>query len=158
MAAGVLPEPRVNGLRKDASRCPRNGSFANGPARGKSGHVRYAAESRQVTASQRNDAMGQIQTSLLRSRRIDKPIDFAPSISKSLRVCRKNPPGWKSRRNYCQSRQPYLSAACPASDTTLSCEPVAPLTPMAPITLPSAIRGLPPRDAITSSSVARKAK
>jgi len=66
-----------------------------------------------------------------------------------------HPPGWKSRRNYCQSRQPYLSAACPASDTTLSCEPVAPLTPMAPITLPSTTRGLPPRDAITSSSVAR---
>jgi len=33
--------------------------------------------------------------------------------------------------------------------------PGAPLTPMVPMTLPSTISGLPPRDAITSSSVVK---
>ena len=49
----------------------------------------------------------------------------------------------------------HLSAATPASETTSSCEPVPPLTPMAPINLPPTTSGLPPREAITSSSVGR---
>ena len=49
----------------------------------------------------------------------------------------------------------YLSDATPAWETTSSCEPVPPLTPMAPISLPPTIKGLPPRDPITSSSVDR---
>ena len=49
----------------------------------------------------------------------------------------------------------YLSAAWPASDTTLSCEPEPPLTPMAPTTLPPDINMFPPRDAMTSSRVVK---
>jgi hypothetical protein len=41
----------------------RVGSFATGSNRRKSSQVRYAAEGRQVTALQRNDAMGHSPTS-----------------------------------------------------------------------------------------------
>ena len=49
----------------------------------------------------------------------------------------------------------YFSAATPACEITSSCEPVPPLTPIAPMILPPTISGLPPREAITSSSVGR---
>jgi hypothetical protein len=52
----------------------------------------------------------------------------------------------------------YFSTATPASDTTSSWEPVPPLTPIAPMTLPPTTSGLPPREAITSSRVARYEK
>jgi hypothetical protein len=48
-----------------------------------------------------------------------------------------------------------FSAATPACETTSSCEPLPPLTPIAPINLPPTTSGLPPREAITSSSVVR---
>src|SRR5260221_776367 len=59
--------------------------------------------------------------------------------------------GMKTPADFLSKLPPYLSAACPASDTTLSSEPEPPLTPIAPITFPLTTSGLPPRDAITSS-------
>src|SRR5450759_3076792 len=64
----------------------------------------------------------------------------------------KTPPGFRSRRKSSYRLRYYLSAATPACESTSSCAPAPPLTPMAPITLPPTISGLPPRDAITSSS------
>ena len=54
-----------------------------------------------------------------------------------------------------ENSKTYLRAATPAWDNKSSCAPEPPLTPMAPTTLPPTIRGLPPREAITSSSVVR---
>jgi hypothetical protein len=48
----------------------------------------------------------------------------------------------------------FVDRPAPAVHTTSSCEPVAPEQPMAPMILPSSISGMPPREAITSSSVA----
>jgi hypothetical protein len=66
----------------------------------------------------------------------------------------------KNRRDFVSAefiaKQPsYLSAATPARESALSCTPAPLLTPMAPMTLPPTISGLPPREAITSSGVAR---
>ncbi len=47
----------------------------------------------------------------------------------------------------------YFTIAAPALAITSSCEPVPPDTPIAPISLPPSISGMPPREAITSSSV-----
>ncbi len=47
----------------------------------------------------------------------------------------------------------YLMVAAPALQTTSSCEPVPPEQPMAPISLPPSMIGIPPRDAMTPSSV-----
>ena len=46
-----------------------------------------------------------------------------------------------------------LIVAAPTKQTASSCEPVAPEQPIAPISLPSSIKGIPPREAIMSSSV-----
>ena len=40
----------------------------------------------------------------------------------------------------------------PACDTTSSCEPVPPLAPIASMTLPSTMIGLPPREATFGST------
>jgi hypothetical protein len=47
----------------------------------------------------------------------------------------------------------YLIVAAPAMHTTSSCEPVAPEQPIAPMILLSSTSGIPPREAMTSSSV-----
>ena len=47
-----------------------------------------------------------------------------------------------------------LIVAAPALQTTSSCEPVAPEQPIAPMSLPSSISGIPPREATMSSRVA----
>jgi hypothetical protein len=47
-----------------------------------------------------------------------------------------------------------LMVAAPALQTTSSCEPVAPEQPIAPMSLPSSISGIPPREATMSSRVA----
>ena len=59
------------------------------------------------------------------------------------------------RRRISQSIRSYCAALAPACETTSSCEPVPPDTPMAPMIFPLTMIGLPPREAITSSSVAR---
>jgi hypothetical protein len=46
-----------------------------------------------------------------------------------------------------------LMVAAPTMHTASSCEPVPPEQPIAPMILPSSISGMPPRDAMTSSSV-----
>jgi hypothetical protein len=48
-----------------------------------------------------------------------------------------------------------LIVAAPALQTASSCDPVPPEQPIAPTSLPSSISGMPPREATTSSSVAR---
>src|SRR5258707_5515536 len=48
-------------------------------------------------------------------------------------------------RSYLAEPVVTLSSAMPACDTTSSCEPVPPLAPIAPMTLPSTMIGLPPR-------------
>ena len=53
----------------------------------------------------------------------------------------------RMRRDY------LLIVAAPALQPTSSCEPVPPEHPMAPISFPSSTSGMPPREAITSSSV-----
>src|SRR5258708_540239 len=52
----------------------------------------------------------------------------------------------------------YLIAATPAWEMTSSCDPVPPDTPIAPMILPFTTLGLPPRDPIMPSSVAREPK
>ena len=68
------------------------------------------------------------------------------------RICRGLRPG---RAALQQRSSVYFSAATPACEITSSCEPLPPLAPIAPITLPPTTSGLPPREAITSSSVGR---
>ena len=63
--------------------------------------------------------------------------------------------GGSSPAKFISSRRAYLRLAAPACETTSSCAPEPPLTPMAPMTLPPTISGLPPRDAVTSSSVVK---
>ena len=46
-----------------------------------------------------------------------------------------------------------LMPLAPAVQTASSWEPVPPEQPIAPMILPSSIKGIPPREAITSSSV-----
>src|SRR5882762_7961708 len=48
-----------------------------------------------------------------------------------------------------------FTASAPALQITSSCEPVPPEQPMAPTSLPPSRMGMPPRDAMTSSSVRR---
>jgi hypothetical protein len=50
-------------------------------------------------------------------------------------------------------RTSYLIVAAPTLHTTSSCEPVAPEQPMAPMSFPPSMSGIPPREAITPSSV-----
>jgi len=60
-----------------------------------------------------------------------------------------NPPGLASRRSRLQSAG-YLSAAAPASAARASIKPVGePLTPIAPMILPSTMIGTPPAAATT---------
>jgi hypothetical protein len=49
----------------------------------------------------------------------------------------------------------YLKSAAPALHTSSSCAPVPPEQPIAPTILPPSISGMPPRAAITPSSVMR---
>jgi hypothetical protein len=46
-----------------------------------------------------------------------------------------------------------LIVAAPTMQAASSCDPVAPEQPIAPISFPSSISGMPPREAIMSSSV-----
>ena len=46
---------------------------------------------------------------------------------------------------------PLLMRAAAAAHTASSCEPVPPEQPIAPMTLPFSVSGIPPRDAMTSS-------
>jgi hypothetical protein len=54
-------------------------------------------------------------------------------------------------RAHTQYRKYYLRPATPACEIVSSCEPVPPLTPMAPMILPPTTSGLPPREAIKAS-------
>jgi len=47
----------------------------------------------------------------------------------------------------------YFTVAAPALQATSSCDPVPPEQPIAPMSLPFSTRGIPPRKAITPSSV-----
>lgn len=47
----------------------------------------------------------------------------------------------------------YFTKTAPALATASSCEPVPPEQPMEPISLPDSTKGMPPRDAMTSSKV-----
>jgi hypothetical protein len=73
-----------------------------------------------------------------------------PSKSPTIgRTCSSEPnyPGLNGNR--------YFTSATPALHTASSCEPVPPEQPIAPMILPSAIRGIPPREPTMSSSVIR---
>jgi hypothetical protein len=52
-------------------------------------------------------------------------------------------------------RRYYLTVAAPALHATSSCDPVPPEQPIAPMSFPLSTSGIPPRVAITPSSVRR---
>ena len=56
-----------------------------------------------------------------------------------------------AERRCCARRGYLLTRAAPAVQIASSCDPVPPEQPIAPMILPSSMRGIPPRDATTSS-------